>query len=112
VCPRLVCEFYGHMEVAQDDDRWIIFQTFVQGHTIQIDPQAISTIIGVPVLHISVNPFTEISEPPRLEQLRDFFGANPSGDEREHMLITRLVSSLPPPAAHEDCFAQSMAHIS
>jgi hypothetical protein len=42
VYPRLVRDFYGHLEVVQDDDSGIILQTTVQGHIIQIDPQAIS----------------------------------------------------------------------
>jgi len=60
VYPRLVRDFYGHLEVVQDDDRGIILQTTVQRHVIQIDPQIISSIIGVPVLTISANPFIEV----------------------------------------------------
>jgi hypothetical protein len=87
VYPRLVHEFYGHLEVVQVDNNGIILQTTVQGHTIQIDPQSTSSIIGVPMLPISAFPFTEIFEPPCLEQLRDFFGAHPQGDERAHAHI-------------------------
>jgi hypothetical protein len=32
--PRLVREFYGCLEIVQDDDHVIILQTTVQGHTI------------------------------------------------------------------------------
>jgi hypothetical protein len=84
VYPRLVREFYGHLEVVQDDDSGIILQTTVQGNTIQIDPQPISFIIGVPVLPIPANSFIYILEPPSLEQLRDFFGAHPQGEKRAH----------------------------
>jgi hypothetical protein len=45
--PRLVWEFYGHMIVTQDDDRGLIMQTMVRGQTILIDPQLISSMIGV-----------------------------------------------------------------
>jgi hypothetical protein len=38
VYPRLVHDFYGHLEVVQYDDNGIILQTTIQGHTIQIDP--------------------------------------------------------------------------
>jgi hypothetical protein len=38
VYPRLVRDFYGYMEVIQDDDSGIILQTTVRGHIIQIDP--------------------------------------------------------------------------
>jgi hypothetical protein len=36
--PRLVQELYGHMIIIQDDDKGLIMQTMVRGHTIQIDP--------------------------------------------------------------------------
>jgi hypothetical protein len=49
---------------------------------LQIDPQVISTIIGVPVLHIFASPFNEIVEAPTLEDLREFFHAIPQGEER------------------------------
>jgi hypothetical protein len=43
VYPRLVRDFYGHLEVVQDDDSAIILQSTVQGH--KIDLQVISSII-------------------------------------------------------------------
>jgi hypothetical protein len=67
VYPRLVRDFYVLLEVVQDDDRGIILYTTVQGHIIQIDPQIISSIIGVPVLPISANLFIEVLEPPSIE---------------------------------------------
>jgi hypothetical protein len=81
VYPRLVHDFYGLLEVVQDDDRGIILQTTVEGHIIQIDPQIISSTIGVPVLPILANPFSEVMEPPSIEQLKDYFDAHPQGDE-------------------------------
>jgi hypothetical protein len=47
----------------------------------QIDPQVISRILGVPVLHISASPFTEVVEPSTLEQRREFFHAVLQGEE-------------------------------
>jgi hypothetical protein len=67
VYPWLVRDFYGHLEVVQDDDNGIILQSTIQGHTIHIDPQIISSIIGVPVLPISASPFTEVLEPHSIE---------------------------------------------
>ncbi len=61
-------DFYGHLEVVQDDDNGIILQTTVQGHTIKLDPQFISNIIGVPMLDISASPFSNILQTPSLEQ--------------------------------------------
>jgi DUF1365 family protein len=52
--PRLEREFYGHMIVIQDDDQGLIMQTMVKGQTILIDPQLINSVIGVPVLPVSV----------------------------------------------------------
>jgi len=95
VYPRLVRDFYGHLEVVQDDDSGIILQITVQGHTIQIDPRVISSIIDVLVLPISTNPFTEVLEPPSLEQLRDYFDAHPQGDERAHAHIKINAFSAP-----------------
>jgi hypothetical protein len=87
VYPRLVRDFYGLLEVVQDYGRGIILQNIVLGHIIQIDPQIIGSIIGVPVLPILANPFTEVLEPPSIEQPRDFFDAQPQGDERAHAHI-------------------------
>lgn len=81
VYPRLVKEFYGYLEVIYDENHGIILQASVRGHVIQIDPQVISAIIDVPVLPIFAYPFTEVMEPPTLEQLRDFFHAHPQGHE-------------------------------
>jgi hypothetical protein len=34
VYPRLVRDFYGYMQVVQDDDSGIILHTTIRGHTI------------------------------------------------------------------------------
>jgi hypothetical protein len=81
VYPRLVRDFYGYTEVIHDDESGIILQTTVRGHTIQIDPRLISSIIDVPVLAISASPFSDILEPPSLEHLKDFFDAHPQSNE-------------------------------
>lgn len=52
IYPKLVREFYGYMEVTQDEDHGIILQTAIQGHVIQIDPHVISAIIDVLVLPV------------------------------------------------------------
>lgn len=85
--PRLVREFYGHSEVVQDEDNGIVLQSTVEEHVFQIDPQVISRILSVPVLHILASPFTEVVEPPTLEKLREFFHAVPQGEERAHTNI-------------------------
>jgi hypothetical protein len=51
VYPWLVRDFYGHMEVIQDDESDIILQTTIRGHIIRIDPKVINSIIEVPVLN-------------------------------------------------------------
>jgi hypothetical protein len=48
---------------------------------IQIDPQVISRVIGIPVLHIFASPFNEVVEVSTLEDLREFFQAVPQGEE-------------------------------
>jgi hypothetical protein len=47
------------------------------------------------VLHILASPFTEVVEPPTLEQLREFFHAVPQGEERAHTNIR--ISAFSPP---------------
>jgi hypothetical protein len=49
---------------------------------LQIDPQVITRIIGVPVLHISASPFNEVVKAPTLENLREFFNVVPQDKER------------------------------
>jgi hypothetical protein len=66
---------------VQDEGSGIVLQSTIEGHVLQIDPQVISRIIGVLVLHISVSPFNEVVEAPILEDLREFFHAVPQGKE-------------------------------
>jgi hypothetical protein len=82
--PRLVWEFYGNMIVIQDDDRGLIMQTMVRGKTILIDPQLISSVIGVPILPISGVPFPD---DPNIEFLHDFFGTRPPREDKSHSQI-------------------------
>jgi hypothetical protein len=63
------------MIVTQDADRGLIMQTLVRGHTIQIDPQLISVVIGVPLLPVPGVPFPNGVEAPSIDYLMDFFGA-------------------------------------
>jgi hypothetical protein len=83
--PRLVQEFYGHMIVIQDDDRGLIMQTMVRGQTIPIDPQLISSVIGVPVLPVSGVPFPD--EAPSIDFLHNFFGTRPQRKDKSHSQI-------------------------
>jgi hypothetical protein len=50
VYTRLVRLFYTNLEVVQDDDHRLVLQSTVGGHTITVDPQIISQLIGVFVL--------------------------------------------------------------
>jgi hypothetical protein len=70
--PRLVREFYGNMIIIHEDDRGLIIQTLVRGQQIQIGPQLISDVIGVPVLPVSGVPFPD--EAPNIDFLHDFLG--------------------------------------
>jgi hypothetical protein len=82
--PRLVQEFYGHMIITQDDDKGLIMQTVVRGHTIQIDPSA---VIRVPVLPVPGVPLLDGAKAPNMDYLLDFFGAQPQGEEKSHSQI-------------------------
>jgi hypothetical protein len=68
--------------VVQDDDHWLVLQPIVGGHTIIVDPQTISQIIGVLVLQLSGSPYNEVVIPHSLDDLREFFHAVPQGEER------------------------------
>jgi hypothetical protein len=70
-----VREFYGHVIVIHDDDKGLIMQTMIKGQTILIDPQLISSVIGVPVLPISGVPFSDKAT--SIDFLHDFFGTRP-----------------------------------
>jgi hypothetical protein len=69
------------MIIIQDDDRGLIMQTMVRGHAIQIDPQLISTVIGVPVIPILGVLFPLGVEAPNIDFLHDFFGTRPQRGE-------------------------------
>jgi hypothetical protein len=95
VYPQPVRDFYKHLEVIQDAKSGIILQTTIHGHIIWIDPRFIGTIIDVPVLTISANPFSKVSEPPSLEHIIDYFDALPQCEERAHLHI-KINASSPP----------------
>jgi hypothetical protein len=82
VYTRLVRLFYANLEVVQDDDRGLVLQSTIGGHTITIDPQIISQFIGAPVLQISASPYNEVVLPPSMEDFREFFHAVPQEEER------------------------------
>jgi len=82
VYTRLVKLFYANLEVVQDYDHGMVLQSIVDGHIITVDPQIISRFIGVPVLEIFGSPYNEVVLPPSMDDLREFFRANPQGEER------------------------------
>jgi hypothetical protein len=75
------------MIIIQDDDKGLIMQTMVRGLTILIDPQLISSVIGVPVLPISRVPFPPGDETPSIDFLHDFFGTRPQREDKSHSQI-------------------------
>jgi hypothetical protein len=79
--------------VVQDDDRGLVLQSIVAGHTITVDPQIISHFIGVPVLELFDSPYIEVVIPPSMDDLREFFHAVPQGEERA---TTIRISALSP----------------
>jgi hypothetical protein len=62
-------------------------QTMVRGQTILIDPQLISSVIGVPVLPVSGVPFPAGDETPSINFLHDFFGTRPQREDKSHSQI-------------------------
>jgi hypothetical protein len=114
VYTRLVRLFYANLEVVQDDDRRLVLQSTVVGHTITVDPQIISHFIGVPVLQLSDSPYNEVVIPPSMDDLREFFHAIPQGEERAttikigalslaHRMLAKIVQhNLWPVVRHSD----------
>jgi hypothetical protein len=45
VYTRLVRLFYANLEVVENDDRGLVLQSTIGGHTITVDPQIISQLI-------------------------------------------------------------------
>jgi hypothetical protein len=82
VYTRLVRLYYANLEVVQDDDRRLVLQSTVFGHTITVDTQIISQFIGFPALQLSASPYNEVVMPPSMEDLREFFHTIPQGEER------------------------------
>jgi hypothetical protein len=76
------------MIIIQDDDRGLIMQTMVRGHTIQVDPQLSNSVLRVPVLPVSSVPFPLGVEAPSMDFLHDFFGTRPQGEEKSHSQIS------------------------
>jgi hypothetical protein len=77
VLTKLVREFYAHLEVVQNKNSGVILQSTIVGQYIMVDPQVISQIIWVLVLHISASPFNEVVLAPSLDELKEFFHAVP-----------------------------------
>jgi hypothetical protein len=75
------------MIVIQDDERELIMQTMARGQKILIDPQLISSMIGVPVLPVSGVPFPTSDETPSIDFLHDFFGMRPQREDKSHSQI-------------------------
>jgi hypothetical protein len=73
------------MVIIQEDDRGLLMQTMVRGLQIQIDPQLISAVIGVPVLPVYGVPFPD--EAPSIDFLHDFFGTRPQREDKTHSQI-------------------------
>jgi hypothetical protein len=62
-------------------------QTMIRGQTILIDPQLISSVIGVPDLPVSGVPFPAGDETPSIDFLHDFFGTRPQREDKSHSQI-------------------------
>jgi hypothetical protein len=73
------------MIVTQDDDSGLIMQTMVRGQTILIDPQLISSVIGVPILPVFEAPFPDVA--PSIDFINDFFGTRPQREDKSYSQI-------------------------
>jgi hypothetical protein len=93
VYPRLVQDFYGFMEVVQDDQGRLTLQTTVRGITFRVDPSLIGKFIGVDPIPFKSIPYLDSVDPPSMEELLDFFAPHRAHDRVTHSIRIRLFSS-------------------
>jgi hypothetical protein len=65
------------------DERGTVLQSTVDGHIITVKPQIIKQFIGVPVLDLPASPFNDVVLPPSMDELREFFQADPQGERHQ-----------------------------
>jgi hypothetical protein len=68
VYPKLVRDFYGYMEVVQDDQSGLTLQTRIRGITFKVDPALIGRFIGIDPTHFEGIPFPDSVDPPSMEE--------------------------------------------
>jgi hypothetical protein len=93
VYPSLVWDFYGYMEVVQDDQSGLTLQTIVRGITFRVDPTFIGRFIRVDPIPFEVIPFPNSVDPPSMEELLDFFAPHRAHDRVTHSIRIDLFSS-------------------
>jgi hypothetical protein len=107
----LVRDFYGFMEVVQDEQSGLTLQTTVKRVTFRIDVSLIDSFIGTDPVPFEGVPFPDSVDPPSMEELLDFLSSplssrqSPSFDQNWLILLS-VSSSL------KDCATQSMAYSS
>jgi hypothetical protein len=64
VYPRLVQDFYGYLEVVQDEQSGLTLQTTVRGVTFKVDAALIVSFIGTNPVPFEGIPFPDFVDPP------------------------------------------------
>jgi hypothetical protein len=73
VYPKLVQDFYGYLEVIQDEQSGLTLQTTVRGVTFRVDTKLIGFVIGIDPVPFEGIPFPDSVDSPSMEELLMFF---------------------------------------
>jgi hypothetical protein len=93
VYPKLVWDFYGFLEVIQDEQGSLTLQTTIRGVTFGVDAALIETVIGTDPVPFEVSPFPNSMVSPTMEELLMFFDPQYWAQDRDSHSIRIGISS-------------------
>jgi hypothetical protein len=77
--PKFIHEFYLHLEIVDILQHCPVLKTTVRGVEIRIDPDLISLVTDIPLVHPLGIPFPDLDNTPSWEELLAFF--DPAGTQ-------------------------------
>jgi hypothetical protein len=79
IYPKIVREFYLHLEIVDILQQCPVLKTTIRGVEIRIDPDLISLVTDIPLVHPLGIPFPDLDNAPSWEELLAFF--DPTGTQ-------------------------------
>jgi hypothetical protein len=73
IYPKIVREFYLHLEIVDILQQCPVLKTTIRGVEIRIDPDLISLVTDIPLVHPLGIPFPDLDNAPSWEELLAFF---------------------------------------